>query len=109
MNLAALAVTNNVPTLLLQNFGDTTVFNSVASAPLSGTEPLGRALALTTLAAIEAGTVEGSRLFSKINIGGHASILIPDDATAEMQTQVLSFLDSGGTSVEVTDPTLLAQ
>ncbi|MGB0494946.1 MAG: hypothetical protein ACPGJI_01220 [Kangiellaceae bacterium] len=110
VNLAALAVTNNVPTLLMENIGDTTVPNSVATAPLSGTEPLSRSLAVSTLAAAEAGeVVDGSRFFSKIDAGGHGSILIPDDATAEMQSQVLSFLASGGTSVVVTDPNLLAE
>ncbi|MFT6734085.1 MAG: hypothetical protein ACJAS9_002280 [Polaribacter sp.] len=110
VNLAAHAVTNGIPTLLMENIGDTVVPNSVATAPLSGTEPLSRALALTTLSATEVGeVVENSRLFSKINIGGHGSILIPDDATAEMQSQVLSFLASGGTSVTVNDPSLLAE
>ncbi|MDQ7048586.1 MAG: hypothetical protein Q9M92_03255 [Enterobacterales bacterium] len=107
VNLAALAVTNNVPTLLMQNMGDNVVPNAVATAPLSGTEPLGRSLALTTLTAVDPGMVAGSRVFSRLNIGGHASILLPDAATAEMQSQVVSFLASGGTAVLVTDPSLL--
>jgi len=107
VNTGRLAALNGVPTLLLQNLGDTTVPNEVATAPLSGTIPLSRSLAVTTLSATEPGIVVGDRLFSKINIGGHASILIPDAATAEMQTQVVSFLSSGGTSVLVSDPSLL--
>ncbi|MCF6193792.1 MAG: hypothetical protein L3J46_05620, partial [Kangiellaceae bacterium] len=107
VNTARFAVANGVPTLLMQNLGDVTISNEVATAPLSGTIPLSRSLALITLAASEPGFVEGDRLFSKINIGGHSSILVPDDATAEMQTQVVSFLNSGGTAVLVSDPTLL--
>lgn len=108
VNTAAHAVTNNVPVLLMQNLDDDVISNSVATAPLSGTEPLARALALPTLAAEIAGPVAGSRFFSKLNVGSHSSLLVPDVATAEMQTQVVSFLASGGTAVEVTDPTLLA-
>ncbi len=107
VNLAAHAVTNNVPTLLMQNLGDDVVPNSVATAPLSGTEPLGRSLALTTITPLDPGMVAGSRIFSRLNIGGHSSILLPDAATAEMQSQVVSFLASGGTGVWVSDPSLL--
>ncbi len=107
VNTGAHAVSNNIPTLLFQNLGDSVVPNSVATAPLSGTEPLSRSLALTILAATDAGVVEGSRLFSKINVGGHSSFLTPDEATVEMQTQTITFLNSRGTSVLVTDPTLL--
>jgi len=107
INTSAHAVSNNIPTLMFQNLGDTVVPNFVTTAPLSGTEPLARTLALTTLVTEEAGAVAGSRIFSKINIGGHSSIAIPDEATVEMQTQVVSFLASGGTAVVVTDPTLL--
>jgi len=107
INTSAHAVANNVPTLMLQNLDDAVVPNFVLTAPLSGTEPLARTLGLETLVADEAGTVVGSRIFSKINTGGHSSIAIPDDATVEMQSQVVSFLASGGTAVVVTDPTLL--
>lgn len=107
VNTAAHAVSNNIPTLMLQNLGDTVIPNSVATAPLSGTEPLARSLALDTLMATDPGPVVGSRLFSKINVGGHGSIAIPDEATVEMQTQVVSFLASGGAAVVVIDPALL--
>ena len=109
VNLAALAVNNGVPTLLLQNEGDIVVPNAVATAPLSGTEALSRALGLTVTATEEAGFVVGSRLFTKLNVGVHASLLIPDEATVEMQTQIGTFIGSGGAGVTVTDPTILAQ
>ena len=107
VNTAAIAQANNVPTLMLQNLGDSVVPNSVATAPLAGTEPLARVLGLATVATEEAGLVAGSRLFSKLNVGVHSSVLSPDEATAEMQTQIVSFLASGGAAVQVVDPTLL--
>ncbi|MEP2299396.1 MAG: hypothetical protein ABJJ39_04200, partial [Kangiellaceae bacterium] len=67
-NTAAFAVSNNVPTLMLQNLGDAVVPNSVATAPLAGTEPLARVLGLTTVATEEAGLVVGDRLFTKLNV-----------------------------------------
>jgi len=109
VNTARIAVTNGVPTLMLQNLGDSVVPNASPVAPLSGTEPLARNLGLVTLAVTEAGFVEGDRIFSKLNLGVHSSILVPDEATVEMQTQVVSFLSSGGTAVLVSDPTLLEE
>lgn len=107
VNMAANALTNGVPTLVLQNLGDSVIPNSLATAPLSGTEPLARALGLTVTAAEDPGFVAGSRLFTKLNVGAHASLLIPDVATAEMQTQIGSFHATGGAGVVVTDPSLL--
>ncbi len=106
-NTATIALTNNVPTLMLQNLGDSVVPNSVATAPLAGTEPLARVLGLETTATEEAGLVAGDRLFTKLNVGVHSSVLSPDEATVEMQTQIVSFLSSGGAAVQVVDPTLL--
>lgn len=117
INTAAFALTNNVPTLLMQVANDAVVPNAVATGPLSGTIPLSRALGTTTLAADEAGVVAGSRIFSKLNQGLHSTVLSPADATGdpvglinvttEMQTQIVSFFLSNGTAVQVTDPTLL--
>lgn len=110
VNTAAHALTNNVPTLMLQNLGDSVVPNSVATAPLAGTVPLARTLALETVSVEEAGVIPGSRFFTKLNVGGHSSLLSPAEsaaATVEMQTQVVSFLSSGGTALLVSDPTLL--
>jgi len=117
VNKASLALTNNVPTLLMQVVNDSVVPNSVATAPLAGTVPLGRVLDLTTVATIEAGFVAGSRLFTKLNQGLHSTVLSPADAsgdpvgllnvTTEMQTQIVSFIGSAGTAVLVVDPTLL--
>lgn len=117
VNQGSLALVNNVPTLMFQNEADSVVPNAVATAPLSGTEPLARVFDLSTLAPAEAGPVVGSRVFSKLNQGLHSSLLSPADAegdpigllnvTTEMQTQMASFLATGGAAVQVVDPTLL--
>lgn len=119
-NTAAHAVANGVPTLMFQNLGDTVVPNMVENFPLSGTTPLARVMGLTTLAAADGETVVGSRVFSKINTGNHGSIVSPADTsvdpvdpigflnvTTEMQTQMATFIGSGGAAVTVTDSTLL--
>lgn len=122
VNTAVFANANQVPTLLLQVLDDSVVPNSVAGAPLAGTEPLGRVLGLTTTAVSdETGVVVGSRLFTKLNRGLHSSLLTPSDGieggnpvefldvTTEMQTEIVSFLASGGAVVQVVDPTLLQE
>ncbi|MFT5450660.1 MAG: pimeloyl-ACP methyl ester carboxylesterase [Enterobacterales bacterium] len=117
VNKAARALTNNVPTLLMQVKDDSVIPNAVATAPLAGTEPLGRLLELTTVASAEPGLVAGSRLFTKLNQGLHSTVLSPADAsgnpvgllnvTIEMQTQIVTFLATVGAAIQVTDPTLL--
>jgi hypothetical protein len=117
VNNASLALTNNVPTLMFQVLNDPVVPNSDPAAPLSGTEPLARVLGLATVATMDPGLLPGSRLFTKLNQGGHSSVLSPNDGmgnpigllnvTTEMQTQIVSFLASGGAAVQVVDPTLL--
>jgi len=115
---SALAVVNNIPTLMIQAADDEVIPNLVAGAPQSGTTPMAAFLGLTDVTASEPGLVPGSRLFSKFNVGVHATVLSPFDAegaptylpvTTEMQTQIVSFLSSGGQAVLVSDPSLLAQ
>lgn len=117
INTAAHALTNNVPTLMLQVAGDTVVPNAALTAPTAGTEPLARALELTTVATDDPGLVPGARQFTKLNMGLHSTVLSPDDGmgnaigllnvTTEMQTQIVSFLASGGAALQVVDPSLL--
>ena len=112
-----IAQSNDVPTLMLQVKDDSVVPNSVATAPLSGTEPMAASLGLTTVTATTAGElVPGSRLFTKLNGGLHSTVLTPNDAsgaptllpfTAEMQGEIASFILSGGAAVQVGDPSLL--
>ncbi|MGY3886408.1 VolA/Pla-1 family phospholipase [Aeromonas aquatica] len=94
------------------SLSDQVIPNSIASAPLGGTEPLFRMLALQPLTATGAANHHAARFLA----GGHSSLLAPDDnfdptgaVTTEMQTQFGSFFMSGGTAVKVTDASLLKQ
>ncbi|MCP3675376.1 MAG: hypothetical protein GY829_13000, partial [Gammaproteobacteria bacterium] len=115
-NYAAMVVTNDVPTLMLQVLDDTVVPNSAATAPLAGTEPLARLMGLSTVTTDTAGILEGNRLFTKLNMGNHGSVISPADGdnsmgllnvTTEIQTQIVTFFATSGTAIEVVDPTLL--
>ncbi|KTA82009.1 VolA/Pla-1 family phospholipase [Aeromonas salmonicida] len=94
------------------SLSDQVIPNSIASAPLGGTEPLFKLLALQPLTATGAANHHAARFVA----GGHSSLLAPDenfdptgDITTEMQTQFGSFFMSGGTAVQVTDSSLLKQ
>lgn len=94
------------------SLSDQVIPNSIASAPLGGTEPLFRVMALQPLTASGAANHKAARFVA----GGHSSLLAPDEnfdptgaVTTEMQTQFASFFMSGGTAVQVTDATLLKQ
>jgi len=94
------------------SLSDQVIPNSIASAPLGGTEPLFKVLALQPLTATGAANHNAARFVA----GGHSSLLAPDenfdpsgDVTTEMQTQFASFFMSGGTAVKVTDGSLLKQ
>ncbi|MFB3240293.1 lipase [Aeromonas salmonicida] len=94
------------------SLSDQVIPNSIASAPLGGTEPLFKLLALQPLIATGAANHHAARFVA----GGHSSLLAPDenfdptgDVTTEMQTQFGSFFMSGGTAVQVTDSSLLKQ
>ncbi|USV57562.1 VolA/Pla-1 family phospholipase [Aeromonas encheleia] len=91
---------------------DQVIPNSIATAPLGGTEALFKVLALQPLTASGAANHHAARFVA----GGHSSLLAPDEnfdptgaVTTEMQTQFGSFFMSGGTGVMVTDATLLKQ
>lgn len=94
------------------SLSDQVIPNSIASAPLGGTEPLFKLLALQPLTATGAANHHAARFVA----GGHSSLLAQDenfdptgDVTTEMQTQFGSFFMSGGTAVQVTDSSLLKQ
>lgn len=94
------------------SLSDQVIPNSIASAPLGGTEPLFKVLALQPLTATGAASHNAARFVA----GGHSSLLAPDenfdpsgDVTTEMQSEFASFFMSGGAAVKVTDPTLLKQ
>ncbi len=86
-----------------RKFGpDDVVPNAVAGAPLSGTEPLARALGLESIfASTMANPVRGIVRFTA---GGHGSLLDLDisvDAFIEMQNQMMEFVTTQGTSVTI--------
>lgn len=89
--------------------GDQVIPNTVEGAPLSGTEPLIRALGLK---AIDETThvQDGVRVATRFVGGVHGSLLSPAanaTVTAEMQGEMASLVVSGGTTVQVTHPSVL--
>jgi pimeloyl-ACP methyl ester carboxylesterase len=97
VNFAQLLATLKIPVLLQQIKNDLVIPNSVDGAPLAGTEAFARLLGTTQLGLGETQLGLG---YVKLNAGNHGSILLPDttapQVTAEMQTQVVSFVLSAG-------------
>ncbi|MEH8177049.1 VolA/Pla-1 family phospholipase [Aeromonas veronii] len=96
------------------NLPDQVIPNSIASAPLGGTEPLIRVLGLQELKG--SGVLPAGHHAARFLKGGHSSLLAPDEnfdqagaVTTEIQTQFASFFMSGGAAVKVTDDTLIKQ
>ncbi|WP_429239918.1 VolA/Pla-1 family phospholipase [Aeromonas veronii] len=96
------------------NLPDQVIPNSIASAPLGGTEPLFRVLGLQELKG--SGVLPAGHHAARFLKGGHSSLLAPDEnfdqagaVTTEIQTQFASFFMSGGAAVKVTDDTLIKQ
>jgi pimeloyl-ACP methyl ester carboxylesterase len=93
---------------------DQVIPNTVAGAPLSGTEPLIAALGLSpifesTFANNDPAGLRGATRFLQ---GEHGSLLDPTDfpaATVEMQSEMASFLVTGGTGVQVSNPSVVWQ
>jgi hypothetical protein len=88
---------------------DQVIPNRVTGAPLAGTEPLIAAMGLSTITATtqNANGVRGAVRFTK---GDHGSLLSPASslqATVEMQTQMAAMLATGGTTVVVTDTSVI--
>ncbi len=92
------------------NATDQVIPNSVAGAPLSGTEPLIRALGLASVTGPIAPDANGLRVAVRFVAGDHGSILSPaasPAATAEMQGQMASFIVSNGTAVQVSNTSVI--
>lgn len=88
---------------------DQVIPNAVAGAPLSGTEPLIRALGLQSIFATTQ-VANGVRGVVRFTRGDHGSLLSPAAslaATLEMQGQMASFVASGGTAVLVQDTSVI--
>jgi len=100
-----LAASGNTLIHMIEVVGDTVVPNNVATAPLSGTDPLARLLGLQQVASIS-----GGNTFVKFSAGDHSSILSPEAslaATIEMQTQTAFFAASRGTLLPIGDDTVI--
>ena len=101
------AATNSV--LLQQVKDDGVVPNAVATAPLSGTEPLIRIMGLDAITETTTDPL-GIRGAVRMIQGGHGSLLDPTagpTVTAEMQGQAASMISSGGASVVIGDDSLI--
>ena len=93
------------------SLSDQVIPNAVLTAPLSGTEPQIRLMALDAITSTEdgaGGAVSGAVRFVA---GDHGSLLSPEAdlaTTIEMQTQVADYLASGGTRISVNNPDVVA-
>ena len=98
-----------IPVIHNQVQGDTTVPNVIPGSPLSGGEALNRIMQLQSYGTTQANPdgLQGVARF--VQPADHESLFKPiyPEVTVEMQTQMASFLASGGTFVQVGDPDLL--
>lgn len=86
---------------MIEVIGDAVIPNSVATAPLAGTEPLARLLGLTQ---VDATTTVNALV--KFTEGSHGSILSPEasvNATVEMQRQTAGFAVAQGAQLTITN------
>ncbi len=107
---AGVGVKQNI--FAIEVLDDATIPNTVATAPLSGTEPLLRLLGATHAVAPDAANnvtfLKNS--VSRFTEGGHSSLLSPEvsaDATEEMQLQAASFIGTKATAIQVNNYTIL--
>jgi len=102
---AEAALFNNI--LAHEVIGDDTVPNFVPTAPLSGTEPMIRAMGLKSYSSTQMDPSGLDLVGRFVPPASHGSLLSPltsPAATAEMQKQFASFIASRGTTVVVSDP-----
>jgi pimeloyl-ACP methyl ester carboxylesterase len=100
-----LGAAGNTRIHMIEVIGDQVVPNNVATAPLSGTDPLARMMGLTQVDA----SATGSALV-KFSAGDHGSILNPGtslEATTEMQRQTATFAATSGSVLPITDTTVI--
>jgi len=103
------AATANRPFLAIEVANDQTIPNTVVGAPLAGGFPITQLMGLPRIHAPMA-DVAGIKSLVRFATGSHNSLLDPSivaAVTAEMQTELATFLQSGGGSVTLsTDHTL---
>ncbi|MEO8010451.1 MAG: Ig-like domain-containing protein [Dokdonella sp.] len=88
---------------------DQVIPNAVPGAPLSGTEPLIRILGLASITQTTQ-SATGIRGAVRFIVGDHGSLLSPaasQAATQEMQGEMASLLVSGGTVVQIANPSVI--
>jgi len=91
------------------NLSDQVIPNSVATAPLSGADPLLRYLQATTLSGNNGAYITPNKT-ARYNVGDHSSILDPSaslDATVSMQTQTATFVKLQGAKIPIVNSDLL--
>jgi hypothetical protein len=103
-------LTAKIPFIHNEVLEDGTVPNVVPDAPLAGSEALNRVMGLTSYSTTQMnpdGLLGVSRFLQPAD---HESLFLPvyPVVTAEMQGQMASFIGSGGTTVVVGNPGLLA-
>ncbi len=110
INWSAEAAANNA-IMLHEVIGDTVVPNFVATAPLSGTEPMIAAMGLNAYSTSQADPAGLKVVARFVPPATHASLLSPASPAAffEMQGQMASFIASFGTFVSVGDETTMVQ
>jgi len=88
---------------------DQVIPNTVAGAPLAGTEPLIAYMGLTTLTG-SVSNPNGVRGVVRFIKGDHGSLLSPASSpqtTVEMQTEMAAMMATNGTQVPITDTTVI--
>jgi hypothetical protein len=98
-----------VPIVHNQVVDDDTVPNSVAGAPLAGSEGLNRIMGLSSYSTTQADPAGLRKVARFIQPAEHGSLIRPTypAVTAEMQGQMASFVASNGTFVQVGNSSLL--
>jgi hypothetical protein len=89
---------------------DNTVPNTVAGAPMAGNEGLNRLLGLASYSSTQANPAGLKGVARFVPPARHDSLFVPTAspaATVEMQGQMASFIASGGTFVNVSNPGVL--
>ncbi len=114
LNFAARSVASGDKILLHEVVGggsvlpDQVIPNSVTGAPLSGTEPLIRALGLSTItSSTQAAAIRGAVRFTAGDHGSLLSTTASAAATIEMQGQMASMIVSNGQAVQVSNTSVI--
>jgi hypothetical protein len=104
----AAELAGKMPILHNMVIGDPVVPNSVAGAPVAGSEAVNRVMNLVPFSSSQANP-DGLKAVARFNKGVHSSLFTPTfpDVTAEMQGQMASFIVSGGTFVQVLNSNVL--